>query len=342
MNITCQLLNNKQRWEQFVADHSQANFLQSFNWGLFSQKINKKFFPLALFNGSQQLAAALVIKEEAKRGDYLTLAGGPILDWDDSSAKEIFTALTAELVNLAKQEGCHFVRIRPQTEAGPAIKQLFTEAGLVKSPMHLTADLTLRLDLTQPADQLLTQMRKNTRYEIRKAEKLGIVTQVLTDASFMEEFYQHQLYLAKKHRFVPFDYQFLYQQFVTFAQDDQAAFINSYYQDQLLASAFIIFYQHEAVYHYGISSPLNSRLPGSFMVQWRAIQEAKKRGCTIYNFWGVSPKGDLTHRFAGPSLFKRGFGGYELQHLPAHDLPTSNWYWLIRQFELLRKRVRRL
>ncbi len=346
MSIFYQLINNKKDWEQFVTNHPQANFLQSYNWGLFSKRIGKKFFPLAFFQKKndvvQQVAATMIIKEEAKRGDYLTIAGGPILNWKKPVANKLFSYIAEKIYQIAQQEKCYFVRVRPQAEATPSIKQLFAKNGFSPAPMHLTADLTLRLDITQSNDDLLAQMRKNTRYEIRKADRVSVSTKIVTDPKFMEEFYQHQLYLAEKHGFIPFPHDFLLKQFETFLADDQVAFINSYHEDQLLASAFVIFYQKEAVYHYGVSTPANLKLPGSYATQWRAIQEAKKRGCTRYNFWGVSPEDQKDHRFAGPSLFKRGFGGYELQHLPAHDLPTSRLYLLIKFFELIRKKIRGL
>ncbi len=340
--IEFKFITKKTNWEKFVASHQQANFLQSYNWGLFEEKLGKRFFAIAIFENQQQIGAAMVIKEKAKRGDYLTIAGGPLINWESKKISLIFKQFCDFILRLAKKEDCHFVRVRPQAQDSPQLRLLFQNNHFKPAPMHLTADLTLRLDLTQADEQLLTQMRKNTRYEIKKAQRMGIVTKIIQDSSFMDQFHSHQLYLANKHHFVPFEYNFLLEQFKAFAKDNQVAFVNSYYQQQLLASAFVIFYHNEAVYHYGVSTPANEKLPGSYATQWAAIKEARERGCAVYNFWGVSPIQQKSHRFAGPSLFKRGFGGYELQHLPAHDLPTSKIYPLIRTFELLRKKTRNL
>ena len=38
----------------------------------------------------------------------------------------------------------------------------------------------------------------------------------------------------------------------------------------------------------------------------------------------------------------RGFGGQEINYLPAHDLPTSLLYWPTYLFETLRKKIRKL
>jgi len=338
------LLKDKQKWEKYVLSRPEANFLQSYNWGEFQQALNKKFFPLAVFNqDNKQVAAAMVIKETAKRGDYLTVAGGPLLNWQSTEKKVLLKVILQELKKLAKKEGCWFVRIRPQCQQTEKIQKMVNELGLKQAPMHLTADLTLELDITPDEDEILMQMRKNTRYSVRKSKRDGIYTNLSQDPQQIQEFYDYQLYLAEKHDFVPFSYDFLHEQFKVFVQDDQVALLSSYNkQDKLLASAFVIFYNQQAIYHYGISTPDNDRQPGSYAVLWAAIQEAKKRDCHTFNFWGIAPEDDPEHRFAGVSIFKRGFGGKEVQYLPAHDLVVNSAYYLTRAFETLRKKVRKL
>lgn len=205
--------------------------------------------------------------------------------------------------------------------------------------MHLTADLTLQLDLTKDYETLLREMRKNTRYEIKQVDKKEITVEQSQDHVKIKEFYEQQLAVAQKHHFVPFSYEFLFEQFKTFVANDQVVLFSSYQNKKLLASAFIIFYNGEAVYHYGISTENNYKLPGAYACQIAAIKEAQKRGCKIYNFWGIAPKDEINHRFAGVPLFKRGFGGEEVNYLPAHDIPTSLLYWPTYLFETLRKKL---
>lgn len=339
MNIRTAIVESKENWENFLASRAEANFLQSWNWGVFHQKLGKKVFPLGLFDGETQIGAAMTVKEEAKRGKYLTVAGGPLLDWGNTEhLQKIFEALK----ELARSEGCQFIRMRPQEVESVELKQLAAQHGWQESPMHLTADLTLQLDLTKSEEELLAEMRKNTRYEVRRVEKLGIEVKQSADPAEIQTFYEQQLEVAKKHHFVPFSYKFLYEQFVTFAADGQVRLFHSYHEGKLLASAFILFYHQEAVYHYGVSTANNDRLPGSYACQWEAIKWAKSQGGLRYNFWGIAPENQPNHRFAGVSLFKRGFGGEEVQYLPAHDLPVSLSYQVVRGFELLRKKMRKL
>ena len=341
MPFTVEQITSQDQWEQYVLSRQETNFLHSANWADFQAALGKKVFLLGIFNSGQQVGAILVVKEAAKRGSYLAIAGGPLIDWDKLSIeqlKEIF----AYLKQLAKQEHCLFVRFRPQALDTEPLRTKLSKLGVRPAPMHLTADLTLQLDLQQSEEAILTGMRKNTRYEVRKSDKDQLTTKTSNRPEDIQEFYDHQVALAAKHHFVPFTYQFLYEQFRIFAADEQALLISSYQGNELLATAYVLFYNGEAVYHYGISTPANDRLPGSYAAQWAAIKEAKQRGCRSYNFWGIAPKEDTRHRFAGVSTFKRGFGGEEVAYLPAHDLPVSPFYQLTYLFETARKKFRHL
>jgi lipid II:glycine glycyltransferase (peptidoglycan interpeptide bridge formation enzyme) len=328
---------SKNEWEEFILSRPEANFLQSWNWGVFHENLGKKVFRVGLYSKGKLFRAALCIKEVAKRGTYLTIAGGPIPFSGLGLEK-----LMGKIGEIARQEKCDFIRLRPQELDLDVSRQTARTLGLKKSPLYLTADLTLQLDIHQSENELLRQMRKTTRYEIKRAEREKIEVQASQDSEDIQRFYENEVALAKRRHFVPFSYKFLYEQFKALVKDNQVILYHAYKDNELLASAFIIFYNGEAVYHYGVSTPMNAKWPGAHACQWAAIQEAKKRGFGRYNFWGVAPKGEPNHRFAHLSVFKRGFGGEEIQYLPAHDLPISRRYPAIRTFELLRKAIRRV
>ncbi|MBP9819442.1 peptidoglycan bridge formation glycyltransferase FemA/FemB family protein [Candidatus Woesebacteria bacterium] len=335
---------DKVEWESAVQQFPEANFLQSWNWGVFQERLGKSV--VRFITKSQTETGSLVVGvcqavfEKARRGAYLAVAGGPLSNWEGQ--EEVLHVQLNELKRIAKELGCSFIRLRPQQVDSPQIQTVVRRCGMSRSPMHLTADLTLQLDLTQSTDVLLQEMRKNTRAAIRKATELGITVRQSNDVTEIEEFYLQQKSLAKRHGFVPFSRMFLEEQFRSFMDDGQVVLFHAYSGDVLLASAFIIFYNHEAVYHYGVSTLENAKLPGSYACQWAAIRAAQQLGCTRYNFWGIAPEAEKQHRFAGVSLFKRGFGGREVAYLPAHDIPLSWRYGLTYLFERLRSKYRKL
>jgi len=340
--ITIQQIDSKKEWEKALSNFPESNFLQSWNWGVFQQAMGKNVYPLHIYRNGKLCGVALSVIEKAKRGNYMTIAGGPLLNWQSKDANITFSKLLHYLKVIAKKEKVNFIRLRLQEKENEVLKSLMKSCGLQVAPMHLTADLTLQLDLSLSEDDLLKQMEKRTRYDVRKSIKEKIEIKFSQDVSEIDEFYKNQVEVAEKQGFIPFSHKFLKEQFKVFASDNQALLVHALKDGELLSTAFIIFYGNEAVYHYGISTEFNRKYPGSTACQWAAMLEAKKRGLRRYNFWGINPKDEPNHRFAGVGKFKRGFGGEEIQYLPAYDFPISWLYSAIRLFEFTRKKIRKL
>jgi len=338
--ITIREINKKVEWEDFLKFHPESNFLQSWNWGEFHKSLKRYIFRTGFYKNNKLIGLMLSVIEPAKRARYLIVPGGPIIDWND---KEIITGFVEQIKTIAKNSKCVFVRVRPQLISNDFSKKLFKTYGFINAPIHLHAELTSQLDLTKSEDEILSNMRKTTRYEIRKATSLGIKILTSDDLSNIEDFYKLQISTAKRQGFVPFSYSYLFEQFKVFSENNEALLYSSKFENKLLAQAMIIFYGKEAVYHYGASTQEGRSYPGAYLIQWETIKEAKTRGMKRYNFWGVAPEDKKDHRFYGVSVFKRGFGGQDVEYLHAQDLvidqPRYIINWLV---EETRKKIRRI
>lgn len=333
-------INNKKIWEGFLKKYPQANFLQSFNWGLFHQSLGKNIRRVGFYNGKKLVGVMLCIVEQAKRATYLTVPAGPLIDWEDKSQIKIFKET---LEKIAKEEKCSFIRVRPQILENSKNRNLFESLGFKSAPMHLHAELTRQLDLIKSEEKLLSEMRKTTRYEIKQTQKLGIKIITSQDVSDIDEFYKLQKETAKRQRFVEFDKKFLMEEFKAFVKDGQVLLYTAWLGKKKLAQAFIIFYGKEAAYHYGASTLDGRKYPGAYLIQWQVVRDAKKRGMEKYNLWGVAPEGQVDHRFWGVSVFKRGFGGEDVEYLHARDLIINPLaYKLNWAIETIRKKSRRV
>jgi lipid II:glycine glycyltransferase (peptidoglycan interpeptide bridge formation enzyme) len=331
---------DKNIWEEFVLSKNEANFLQSWSWGEFHKALNKTINRAGFHENDKLVGVMLSIVEPARRGKYLTVPGGPIIDWQN---KNVVNAFAKQIKQIAKENNCVFIRVRPQLKFDEFSKNLFKNLGFVKAPMHLHAELTSQLDIAKSEEELTMQMRKTTRYEVKKAIKENIKITTSTDEKDIKKFYDIQIETAKRQKFVPFSYKFLHEQFKEFTQNNNALLYKAEFEKILLAQAFVIFYGKEAVYHYGASTDEGRRFPGAYLIQWEAIKEAKKRGMTRYNFWGVAPENNASHRFSGLSLFKRGFGGQDFEYLHAQDLIINKPKYLLNYLiESFRKIVRRV
>jgi lipid II:glycine glycyltransferase (peptidoglycan interpeptide bridge formation enzyme) len=330
------LINDKAVWEGFVGHHPNQNFLHSWNWSQMHRRLGREVYPVGFWNDRLQ-GVALYIKESAKRGPYLTCAGGPLISWQSPSQVATFVAFSREL---AKACGAWFIRVRPQLPDSQEYRDLMRRHGFVVAPMHLTAETTWQLDLAPDEATLLTQMRKNHRYDIRKAERSGVTVTLSRDVSDSAAFYKMQRKTAQRKHWVPFAQRYLEEELRAFAHDGQALLFKASYRKKIVAMALFILYGKEAVYHQAASVTQAREVSAAYAIVWRAVQEAQKRGLGRLNFWGLAPETKINHRYRGMNLFKQGFGGYSVNFLPAHDLPVNPFYWLTYGFEWLRK-VRR-
>lgn len=338
--ITINTIDNEKDWEGFLASHPETNFLQSWYWGEFHKAYGNKIYRTGFYKDKKLVGVMLSVVEDAKRGRYLTVPGGPIFDWGDPG---LIKSFIVEIKRIAKADNCVFVRVRPQLESNEFSKTIFAKNGFVSAPIHLHAELTSQLDVAKPEEELLANMRKATRYEIRKALSQGIKITTTDNPVAIKKFYDLQILTSKRQGFVPFSYKFLSEQFKVFAKAKKALLYSAEFGNKLLAQAFIIFYGQEAVYHYGASTEDGRKYPGAYLIQWEAIREAKKRGMKRYNLWGVAPEDQKDHRFYGLSIFKRGFGGADLEYLHARDLVINSPRYLINlAIENVRKCVRHI
>ena len=130
-------------------------------------------------------------------------------------------------------------------------------------------------------------------------------------------------------------------QFDSFRKNDEVLIYTAKKDGETLAQNFMIFYGKEASYHYGVSSDLGTKYSAAPLLHLKAMEEARKRGCTRYNLWGIVGTDEKQHRFYGVSEFKRSFGCEEYKYTPAHDLILKpKRYQITKLVENVRKRIR--
>lgn len=305
------------QWDNFITSHEDANFLHSWAWGEFHASRGKTVLRRILLEDGKISAAYEAVVETAKRGRYLAIAGGPILDWSKKPISDlIFDDIRAQGI----KHRCVFVRIRPQLKESENARKIFASAGLKPAPIYMSVELAGVLDLTKSEDEILLGASQRLRRSLRKAAKNQISVEVSQNPEDIREFYKIQLETAKRHDFVSFSEDFLLKQFAAFSARNEAKLYTAKYEGQILAQNFMIFYGNEASYHYGVSTELGTKLSGAPLLHMQAMRDARDLGIKRYNFWGITKEDEVKHRFYGVSQFKRGFGVSELQYLHAHDL----------------------
>jgi len=252
------------------------NFLQTEQWAVVNEKIGHKVI-------RETIADSLVIMiiKNAKRGRYMEIPCGPLIDWNDETERS--RALN-QIKSIATAEKCVFIRMRPQLEDSSENRQILQKSGLKVAPMHLAAEHTVIIDLTKSEDDLLAGMRRQTRYEVRQSIKKEIVVEKSTNEQIFKEFFQIQAETAARQHFIPPSQRELLAEHEAFG-DHAVMYIAKTKDGAPIAYGLIIKSGEEADYYEAASTDLNRKLPGAYALQWQVIRDLKTEGFRRYNLW---------------------------------------------------------
>lgn len=336
----------KEDWNQFVAANPYGSFLQGFEWGLFQESLGRRVFRLAI----SHIAQALVIKYNLPFGkSYLYSPHGPIIEPkpaignptcdEHSRTINIFKTLSKEVKKIAQKEQALFWRIDPIMPDNAEERNIFKKLGLQKLSREIQPKKTLVLDLAKSEKELLGQMHQKTRYNIRLAGKKGATVKVLSISSrildkvgksSIDAFCELLQATAKRDGFRIHSKQYYQEMLKAFSLapldskhlTGQAELFLAEYKEKIIAANIVVFFGKRATYLHGASDYKYRNLMAPYLLQWHQIKEAKIRGLSEYDFWGIDDK-----KWPGVSRFKKGFGGRETTYIGAWDLvyqPT--WY----------------
>jgi len=325
-------ISNKEEWENFLLGRYPKTFLQSYNWGEFCSLMGEKIWRLGIYDNQKLIGICLASLVKAKRGVFLFVEHGPITDFKE----EVMEILLNKLKELAKQEKASFIRFCSIWFKEDS--HIFKKYGFRNSPIHSRPETGWILDLNKSEDELLAEMRKTTRYLVRQAEKNADV-RIYQDNTLegVKKFFELYRETAQRQDFHIFPLKFLENEFNSFIKDNQICVFIGEYMGKPESAAMIIYWQEFGFYHQGASSGLNQKIPVSYLLQWEAIKEAKRRGARYYSFWGIAPEDKPNHPWKGLTLFKKGFGGHIEEYIPSQDYIISPKYWLNYLIESVRK-----
>lgn len=332
MGYRIKQLTDGAEWDRVASTFEHATFISSWNWGEFERSLGSKFLNYAVWNDNDEVVGLLPIKQiKALRGRYLHLRHAPLIDWED---EEVVDLTLKFLRKMALKGGWQFVRMSPLLQNTPLNNDLLRERKLKPATAHaVDAESTLVLDLSKSEEELMMDMRKNTRYSIRKAEKMGITIVSTTGMESFDQFWEIFTDAVVRNKWTAYSRGYVEKEFELFAKQNMARMFFSIYDNKPIAAAIFTYFNGHSVYHHSGSLTQYRDIPSTYLLQWEAIKYAKSAGMKYFNLWGVSPEDDKEHPWYGLSLFKRGFGGEEVQTVHAHDMIIYPFAYATRVYE---------
>ncbi|MDZ4209945.1 MAG: peptidoglycan bridge formation glycyltransferase FemA/FemB family protein, partial [Candidatus Curtissbacteria bacterium] len=296
MPYHCSHIKEPQRkeWENLVAQNPAGGFQQSFNWAKFKQFEKWDSYKIGLFQSASKtkqeklIGGALVLQFSFSNGtDFLYIPQGPILNYDNEDElfwqwRALETAIHS-IVNIQRSSKTTHLRIEPRLEKIPK----WFLSGFKKAPVNLQPKYTQIIDLTPPEDQILAQMKQKGRYNINLAIKREVkVAHKPLTPNEVPNFYSLYSQTYKRNEFDGKPEAF----FTSFAKafTNDAKIYYATHENDLLASAMVVYFGKTATYLYGSSSNLKRQLMAPSAMHWQIIRDSKKAGYKNYDLWGIN------------------------------------------------------
>ncbi len=310
-------IKNKGQLNNFVGSRKMSQFLQSYEWGEFQEKVSGKVFRIGVEDEGKLVAAATIIKKQLPMGkSYFYCPRGPIVNYQltINNYESIFENLFEEIKRIAKEEGAMFLRFDP-----PSAYKLKAISYKLNKTIDVQPSKTLVLDLTKLEDDLLINMRQKTRYNIRLAGKKGVKI-IEADIKYFDSFWKLLAETTDRDKFRSHG-----QDYYTEMLKINPNFIKLYvaeYEGKIIAANIISFFGDTVVYMHGASSHESRNVMAPYLLQWYVIRQSKARGFKYYDFYGIDEK-----KWPGVTRFKKGFSGNEIDYPGTFDLIfDSGWY----------------
>jgi peptidoglycan pentaglycine glycine transferase (the first glycine) len=313
---------NETIWSEFYNAHDAAHLLQSPHWatlkgefGWFSQRVI-----------TDDIGSQILFRKLPLGFTIAYIARGPVGNLDH------ITEHIKEIDEVCKKHRTIFLKIEPDIwEDEQSCETTRIQLVRLGSPAKpIQPRQTLMVSLENDDEAWLSHMKQKTRYNIRLAQKKGVVVQETEDIHTFQKLME---ITGERNEFGVHSFAYYRKAFEEFYPQACRLFLASY-KDQPLAAIMVFFKGQTAMYFYGASSNQERNRMPTYLVQFRAMHWAASIGCKEYDLWGIpdEPLEELEASFAdrddglwGVYRFKRGFGGHIKRSMEAYDrvyMPT--------------------
>ncbi len=316
MNLILLEEKDKKIYNGFVAQQTSGSFLQSWEWGEWQEVLGREVKRFSFQDKSGEMAGVVqLVRMPLGLGRFYWYAPyGPILN-------SKFKIQNLKLLLKDVFGGAVFIRIEPTVD-----ESLILNLKSLNKSVNIQPAKTLVVDLAKPDDQLLSEMHAKTRYNIKLAQRHGVLVEDEFAVSaghglYFDEALQLIMETASRQQFVTHGLEYYKQMVDFFALQKRGELklhiYKSVYKKQLLSAAIMIDFGSTRTYLFGGSSHEHKEVMAPYALHWQAVRDARAAGLTRYDFWGIETASGETPGFV---RFKLGFGGQQYEYPGAYDL----------------------
>ncbi len=308
---SCKKLNHHNQ-----QDSLDGGFLQSSAWLKFQESVGRKILEVTLQNSQAQISesdsefkAGLIEHKLPIVGKYFYIPRGSIF------SVNLIKSGIQKIISEAKKENAGWIRLEPADNKTLELIRESYPAKIARAPHDVQPKEIFVIDISKSPEQLLEEMKSKTRYNIKLAQKRGVIIRTVSDfrsqagETYVAAFLALTREMAARHGIAAHGDQY-YRKMIQALPKEMISIYIAEYQNKIIAANLVLFYGNFATYLHGASGNEQRNLMAPFLLQWQAILDAKNRGCEKYDFGGVQTPGAQHQKHSdlvGVTNFKLGF-----------------------------------
>jgi peptidoglycan pentaglycine glycine transferase (the first glycine) len=290
-------------WDCFLEKYPNAHILQTRLWGEFKASFGWK----PVYIQSSSSGGQLLFREIPFGFSLGYIPKGPI--------GPVHKELMDEIIDQCNVEKAIGLYLEPDCWEAEFDPQLLLNLQFNQSRISIQPRRTIIVSLEGSEDNLLERMKQKTRYNIRLAQKKGVIVEPSLD---IEIFIQLMNQTSRRDQFSIHDPNYYRLVFKEFSGNNKCELLIAKFNNKPIAALMVFFHGKRAWYFYGASSDEERNKMPAYLLQWEAMKYASRQGCTEYDLWGVPDNDEvfLEENFMVRDdglwsiyRFKRGFGG---------------------------------
>jgi lipid II:glycine glycyltransferase (peptidoglycan interpeptide bridge formation enzyme) len=331
-------------WDEFVSSQAEGHHVQTSLWAQVKRTLGYRALRVVLSARGRILAGGqFLIRQWSPLFAVAYMPKGPLLStWDATVAR----LLTDEFKRIAQTH--HFLAMALQPPNHDAeFHGLLLDQGFQPSWLELAPTATIFIDLTADSDQILKQMKRQTRQNIHCSEREGMTTREGTEAD-LPAYYRLHVATSRRQGFTPYPEEYFACMWRVFSERECISLIFAEFDNTPVSALLLVSFGDTVIPKtLGWSGEHAKRRPND-AVFWAAIRWAKDHGYRYFDLEGIDRAG-AQMKLAGrplpealrntPDFFKLGFGG-RISLLPCSYcfVPSFLWRWPYHQIFSMKHR----
>lgn len=329
-------IKEKDRYNKFVREHPKGHFLQTWEWGEVKRGMGWEPMPLVLEKDGEIKASLLMLKRKIplpgiNKGIFYS-PRGPVVDID---SEDLCTALFEGAKKVAREQGAILLKIDPDVKASnDKFKDILKKNKFIRNETGLDfagvqPAFVFRLDISPSEVKLMENMHSKTRYNVRLATRKGVTIREAENKDDLKTFYTILRETAERDNFLIRGYDYFELIWDNMVENGLAKIFIANYEGQAISATLALILGDKAWYLYGASSNQHRNVMPNYLIQWEMISWAKKNGCSLYDFRGVSGDINEDNPLYGLYKFKKGFNGDFTEFVGDWDTVYSKFFYFI-------------